>query len=170
MREDKIISALIGLVGACSNNPKTDGTDRLVIKALAFPLLYPGYDDKALREIVDDIHAEKNLVAPGCAACTAPCGNTSDYDMRRIYEADDVVREAKLQILEEIRKLAAYVWRRQIPGKIACTDYSLFYKALSYVGYDMDAAGLLALLGEVKRAGHDIQSGGMQNDPEDNKN
>lgn len=96
MREDIIISALVGLAGACSSNPKTADTDSLVIKALAFPLLHPGYDDKALREIVDDIHSEKNSVAPGCAMCTAPCGNTSDYDMRRIYEADDGIRRAKL--------------------------------------------------------------------------
>lgn len=43
------------MVGACSNNLKTAGTDSLVIKALAFPLLCPEYDGKALREIVDDI-------------------------------------------------------------------------------------------------------------------
>ena len=38
MKEDKTISALIGLVGACNNNPKTENTDRVIIKALAFPL------------------------------------------------------------------------------------------------------------------------------------
>lgn len=64
MREDRIISALIGLVGACSNNPKTAETDRLLIRALAFPLLRPEYDDEALREIVDEIYSEKNSVAP----------------------------------------------------------------------------------------------------------
>lgn len=170
MREDKIISALIGLIGACSNNPKTAGTDSLVIKALAFPLLCPGYDDKALREIVDDIHSEKNSVAPGCAMCTAPCGNTSDYDMRRIYEADDIIRKVKLQILEEIQKLAAYVCCNPEFGRTSCTDNSLFYKALSYVSYDMDEAGLLELLEEVKKIEHDIKSGGMQNAQKDNKN
>lgn len=162
MREDKIISALIGLVGACNNNPKTASTDSLVIKALAFPLLCPGYDDKALREIVDDIHSEKNSVAPGCVVCTAPCGNTSDYDMCRIYEADDVIRNLKLQILKEIQKLAAYVCCNQESGSISCTDNSFFYKAISYVSYDIDEAGLLELLDEVKKIEHDIKLGGMQ--------
>ena len=55
MREDRIISALIGLVGACNNNPKTAGTDNLVIKALAFPLLYPEHDEEALRQMIDEI-------------------------------------------------------------------------------------------------------------------
>ena len=170
MREDKIINALIGLVGACNNNPKTADTDSLVINALAFPLLCPGDDDKALQEMVDDIHSEKNCVAPGCAICAAPCGNTSDYDMRRIYEADDVIRKVKLQILEEIQKLAAYVCCNQQFGRTLCIDNRLFYKALSYVSYDMDEVGLLELLDEVKKIEYDIKSGGMQNDQEDNKN
>lgn len=150
MKEDKIISALIGLVGACSNNPKTAGTDNLVIKALAFPLLCPEYDDKALREIVDAIHSEKNSVAPGCAVCTAPCGNTSGYDMRRIYEADDKIRKIKLQILKKLQSLAAYTCRNQESGKIPYTDSEFFYKALSYVSYDMDEASLLGLLDEAE--------------------
>ena len=170
MKEDKIISALIGLVGACNNNPKRADTDNLVIKALAFPLLCPEYDDKALREIVNDIHSEKNFVAPGCAVCTAPCGNTSDYDVRRIYEADDDIRDLKLRILEEIQKLAAYVCHNRESGRILCADNSLFYKALAYVSYDMEEAGLLEFLDEVKKTEHDIKSGGMQNDQEDYKN
>lgn len=151
MREEKIISALIGLVGACNNNPKTADTDRLVIKALAFPLLYPEYDDKALGEIVEDIHSEKNTVAPGCAVCTAPCGNTSDYDMRRIDEADDAIRKVKLQILEELQKLAAYVCRNPESGEALCIDSGFFYKALSYVSYDLDEAVLAKLLDEAKQ-------------------
>lgn len=159
MTEDRIISALIGLVGACSNNPKTDSTDELVIKALAFPLLCPGYDDKALREIVNNIHSEKNFVSPGCAMCTAPCGNTSDYDMRRIYDADDGIRRAKLQILEKIQKMAAYACRNR-----KYTDNSFFYKALSYVSYDMDEAELLRFLDELEITEYNIKLEGMQND------
>lgn len=161
MREDRIIRALIGLVGACSNNPKTAETDRLVIRALAFPLLRPEYDDEALREIVDEIYSEKNSVAPGCSVCAAPCGNTSDYDMRRIYEADEKIRKVKLQILEKLQKLAAYVWCNQESGKISYTDSGFFYKALSYVSYDMDEAELLGILDEAEKIEHDIKSGGI---------
>lgn len=161
MREDRIISALIGLVGACSNNPKTAETDRLLIRALAFPLLRPEYDDEALREIVDEIYSEKNSVAPGCSVCAAPCGNTSDYDMRRIYEADEKIRKVKLQILEKLQKLAAYVWCNQESGKISYTDSGFFYKALSYVSYDMDEADLLGILDEAEKIEHDIKSGGI---------
>ena len=147
MTEDKIISALIGLVRACNNNPKTADTDSLVIKALAFPLLCPEYDDKSLCEIVDEIYAEKNLVAPGCAVCTAPCGNTSDFDMHRIYEADDVIRKVKLRILERLQELAAYACRSRESEMI---DMDFFYKALSYVSYDIGEAELLELFNETE--------------------
>jgi len=154
LKEDRIISALIGLAGACSNNPKTAATDSLVLKALAFPLLRPEYDDAALRKIVEDIYAEKNSVAPGCAVCTAPCGNTSDYDMSRIYEADESIRKIKLQILENLRKLAAYACRRE-SGKIPHMDIGFFYKALLYVSYDMEEADLLRLLKEAEQLEQD---------------
>ena len=164
MREESIISALIGLVGACNNNQKTADTDRLVIKALAFPLLCPEYDEKARQEIVDDIYSEKNTIAPNCAMCTSPCGNTSDYDMRRIYEADDGIRKLKLQILEKIQKLALYVCCNQESGGISYIDIGFFYKVLSYVSYDMDEAALLGLLHEAENIEHEIESGGMQSD------
>ncbi len=164
MSEDRIISALIGLVGACNNNPKTAGTDSLVIKALAFPLLYPEHGEKALQQMIDDIYSEKNTVAPGCAKCAAPCGNTSDYDMRRIYEADDAIRKVKLRILEKIQKLAAYICHNQESGIISNTDSEFFYKALSYISYDMDEAVFLGLLDELENIERDIKSGGMRSD------
>lgn len=50
MDEKGIISALIGLTGACNNNPKTENTDHVVIKALAFPVVWPeaDYDEAAV--------------------------------------------------------------------------------------------------------------------------
>lgn len=170
MREDKIVSALIGLVGACNNNPKTADTDSVVIKALAFPVFCPEYDDEALQKIVDDIYSEKNSIAPGCAVCTAPCGNTSDYDMRRIYEADDVTRKVKLRILDKLQQLAAHICCSYVSRIAPYPDIGFFYKALSYVSYDMDAADLLRLLDEAENIEYDINSGGTRSGQEDHKN
>ena len=84
MKKDRIISALIGLIGACNNNPKTENTDYVVIKALAFSPEPSETSNKTLQALIEEIHTEKYAVAPGCAACQTPCGNTSDYDMNRI--------------------------------------------------------------------------------------
>lgn len=167
MKEDRIISALIGLTGACSTNPKTDNTDNIIIKALAFPLICPEYDDRELQEIINDIYSEKNSVAPGCAVCKTPCGNTSDYDMSRIYKADSGARDAKLRVLDVLKELAVYIYRCQKSGMTSYADNDFFYKALSYVSYDMDEPALLGLLDEAENLEHNIRSGGIQNGQKD---
>ena len=145
MREDGIISALIGLVGACGSNPKTANTDKVIVKALAFSLLHPEGD---VSEAVEAIRAEKNTVAPHCAHCASPCGNTSDYDMERLYSAEDGVKKAKLRVLAELQKAAALLCRS---GKEPGTDEGEFFcRALAWVGYDLPEERLLELLRETE--------------------
>lgn len=83
MQGDSIISALIGLVGAVSNNGKTEQTDSVIREAF---LCLKDADSE--EEMVQKIHAEKFIIAPDCATCLNPCGNTSDYDMAQFYAAD----------------------------------------------------------------------------------
>ena len=99
MEENRIVSALIGLVDACNNNPKTENTDHVIIKTLAFTLTQSEADDGTLQALIEEIYAEKCTIAPGCAACRTPCGNTSDYDMNRIYNAEADIRNLKLKII-----------------------------------------------------------------------
>ena len=132
LQDEAVISALIGLAGACNNNPKTPQTDRLLLHALA------GERD------AEEVRAEKFAVAPDCATCMNPCGNTSDYDMDRLYTADAEVREAKLLIIEGMREAAKCLLHAPE------ADIDLFYKALLYVGSDLDVEPLRALLEEVR--------------------
>lgn len=143
MQEDKIISVLIGLVGACNNNPKTENTDYLVIKALV-----SSSDPHSVNDIADEIRAEKSRIAPGCAVCVTPCGNTSDYDMSRIYNAEAEIRKVKLQILSEIRESAIYICQNE--ALLSDEKINFFYKALSCISYDLDKNSLLSLLDEAQ--------------------
>ena len=61
MGEKRIISALIGLIGACNNNPKTENTDRVVIRALAFPLIWPEADAETLQAVIEEIIQQKTV-------------------------------------------------------------------------------------------------------------
>lgn len=146
MTADSIVSALIGLVGACGSNPKTDRTDQLLIRALAAPAGGAALDEAAIQALVEEIHRERDAVSPGCARCSAPCGNTSDYDMGRIDSADPAVRQAKRQVLSALQALAARV-RRTGDG---AADPDIFYRALAYVGCDMEAAPLLEILRDIR--------------------
>ena len=69
MTGDKVISALIGLVGAVSNNGRTEQTDEVIREAFLH-LREPDRDEDMVRQI----HAAKNVIAPDCAVCKNPCG------------------------------------------------------------------------------------------------
>ena len=97
MTGDKVISALIGLVGAVSNNGRTEQTDEVIREAFLH-LREPDRDEDMVRQI----HAAKNVIAPDCAVCKNPCGNTSDYDMTQFYGADEKVVGAKQKLIETI--------------------------------------------------------------------
>ena len=153
MEENKIISALIGLIGACNNNPKTENTDHVVIKALAFSQARSEaceVSNEAIQALIEEIHTEKYIVSPGCATCQMPCGNTSDYDMNRIYEAGTEIRNLKLEILSAVEELAAEIYSRKKEEALTAESVGFFYKALVYISLDMEKNGLLAFWNEVQ--------------------
>ena len=157
MEEDKIISALIGLVGACNNNPKTENTDCLLIRALAFPLVRPEADNETIRTLIEEIYTEKYTVAPGCAACQTPCGNTSDYDMNRIYNAEADIRDLKLKILASLQELAADIYSGNKVDALPAESIEFFYKALVYISLDMESDGLFTFWNEVQSTIEEIR-------------
>lgn len=123
MQGDSIISALIGLVGAVSNNGKTEQTDRVIREA--FLCLT---DTGSEEEMVQKIHAEKFSIAPDCATCLNPCGNTSDYDMAQFYAADAKVISAKRDMVETVcKKLGS---SENVPEDV--------YQGIAYLGYDLE--------------------------------
>lgn len=159
MRGDQVISALIGLVGACNNNPKTAATDNVVIKALAYSVLYKESDDTSLSGIIAEIYAEKNAVAPDCAVCACPCGNTSDYDMNRIYEVGAEIRDLKLELLSRCQHLAARVYRSGDSREDVQIDSTIFYKMLSCISYDIEKEQLIELLEKMRVIEQNINIG-----------
>lgn len=114
MQGDNIISALIGLVGAVSNNGKTEQTDQDSEKVM-----------------VQKIHEEKFHIAPDCATCLNPCGNTSDYDMTQYYAADVEIIEAKQHLIQAIRnRLMSSTPESDIPETV--------YRGIAYLGYALE--------------------------------
>ena len=64
MNNKKILCGLIGLVGAVSNNQKTDNTDSIIITALL---------SEDSEDAIAKIHREKYLISPNCETCQTPC-------------------------------------------------------------------------------------------------
>ena len=151
MEDNVIVSALIGLVGACNNNPKTENTDRVIIKALAFPTAWQGTGDETLQALIDEIHTEKYTIAPNCAVCQTPCGNTSDYDMNRIYGDEADIRDLKLKMIAALRELAADLYRHQESDASFSDSMEIFYKVLAYISFDMGRDGLFTFWNEIQK-------------------
>jgi hypothetical protein len=131
MNNKRILSALIGLAGAVGSNGKTEHTDAIVRAALL------AVDSDAQVEL---IHSEKYAISPNCETCQFPCGNTSDYDMEKFDQAPEEIRKMKEQLIEEIKRIAA---GDRLPDAV--------YKAISYLGYDLNQESYEVLLEELKK-------------------
>ena len=125
----KILSALIGLCGAVSNNGKTENTDRLVLEAIL---------SKEPEDAVRRIHEEKYRISPDCASCPAPCGNTSDGDLSRWDEAPESVRKQKEEVMDALERMAFAMTKataENLCGTRELTVPDVVYRAISWLGY-----------------------------------
>ena len=147
--QDELTGALMGLAKSCGSNPKTDNTDRIIIEGLFTTITNVNFNNETLKNMIDRVHKEKNIISPDCSVCQSRCGNTDDYDMNNIWDADEDIRSLKSLILFGIRGMAAYAYHAMVLG---CTDETVnnfFYKALSIISYDMDSEQLLPVVLEV---------------------
>lgn len=131
---EKVISALIGLVGAVSNNGKTDETDKIIKKALMS--IKNGENEDS---VVDMIHKEKFTIAPDCATCLNPCGNTSDYDIEKLKNAPEDVRNAKLNLINALCEMAVSLKYDELSDDVISDNVMPddAYRAIAYLGYDL---------------------------------
>lgn len=129
----KNLSALIGLAGAVSNNGKTDDTDAIVREAL----LRMHKEDLSQR-----IREEKFRISPNCATCSAPCGNTSDYPMAKFAGWSTDQRAIREQVIGELQRISA------VEGD---TLPEIVYRAIAYIGYDLEDDAYQRLLEDMKK-------------------
>ena len=132
--QDELFSVLIGLARACTSNKKTQNTDQIMIDALKHIDI-----EEELEQWIQKVKEEKSLVAPNCALCAAPCGNTDDYDMEKIWqEPNEELKNLKVQLLEALKSLAH---KEGI-------DSENFHKGLCVVSYEWEAKDLLPIVEE----------------------
>lgn len=129
----KTLSALIGLAGAESNNGKAEDTDAIVRQAL----LRMHEEDWSQR-----IREEKFRIAPNCATCSAPCGNTSDYPIEKMESWSADQRAIREQVIGELQRIAA-VENDALPENV--------YRAIAHIGYDLEEDAYQRLLEDMKK-------------------
>lgn len=147
--QDELTGALIGLAKACENNPKTEDTTRIIIEGLFTTITNVNFNNDTLKEMIEKVRNEKNKIVPNCLACASPCGNTDEYDMNQIWDADEDIRSLKSLILFGIRGMAAYAYHAMVLGYEDEAVNYFFYKALAVISFDYGMDELLPVVLEV---------------------
>lgn len=147
-REKELAGALIGLAKACNVHAKTENTDNIIISSLAAMDQSPEKNNEHhMEELLQKVRKEKLAVAPDCATCQAPCGNTDEYDFEQLQQFSTIVRNLKIQLLQVSYQVAFGLLHGTIEDVERVTG--LLYKALCIISYDMDAERVRSVLEEL---------------------
>ena len=137
-QRERLLGALIGLARTCNMHEKTEHTTGLILYALMAADPFSGLSEEEFHQLIDQIHAEKKRIAPGCATCMAKCGNTDDYDLTKNLQDPAEVQKLKKEIEKKLCRNALLF--ADVYGTEEWTDEieSFFYRALCAISYDMD--------------------------------
>ena len=119
---DTLLGALVGLARATISEPKTDDTDEVLNAGLRLAA-QPDAPEERLQRMLAIVQTEKHRVAPGCATCAMPCGNTNDYDFVRLWAAPESIRTLKLQMISAAFALA----QKRPQGQAQAAVYQLLF-------------------------------------------
>ena len=150
--QDKLTGSLIGLARATEGNEHmlTDSTAQVVVESLFATLTNVNFDNAALLAMLSRVEAEKRKLVPDCFHWVNACGRTGDYDMNRLWNAQEDIRSLKSLILFGIRGIAAYAYHAGVLGYRDETIHMFLYKALLAIGMeDWGMEDLLPIVMEV---------------------
>lgn len=134
--QDQLIGALIGIARAADGNEHliSVSTDKIMREGLAAAHPDANLGNDSLSALIQCAEGEKRKLIPLCYECASPCGKNNNYDMRRLYTADEDVVSLKLLILCGIRSMAAYACRAAALGRTDDEVNRFFYQALFAIG------------------------------------
>ena len=136
--QDKLTGALIGLARATEGNEHmvTDSTAAVIVEGLFATLTNVNFDSTDLLGLIGKVEIEKKKLVPDCFHCASPCGRTNDYDLSKLWNADEDIRSLKSLILFGIRGIAAYAYHAAVLGYKDEVIHQFLYKALIAIGID----------------------------------
>ncbi len=145
--QDKLTGALIALAGAAQLTMPTQYTHRVMMEGLFTTVTNVSFNDETLAVLIERVHQEKEALIsqkPGGSKDICP-----DYDMKKLWLADDDVRSLKSLILLGLRGVAAYAYHAAVLGYYDDEVNNFFYKGLFAVGEDLGMNELLPLVLET---------------------
>lgn len=142
--QDELTGALIGLARTVDAQEETpEETWQLLIDGLFMTVTNVNFDVDSIREMIEEVHRQKNLMASdGEKTANAVC----DYDLKKLWTADEDIRSLKSLILFGMRGMAAYAHHAAMLGYQDPDVNHFFAEGLSAIGEDRKADELLALV------------------------
>ena len=141
--QDQLTGALVGLARSAEQAPNgNDATWRLLIEGLFATVTNVNFNEKTLRDQIDRVHEETSRLASGAAW-------GQDYDMERLWNAQEDIRSLKSLILFGVRGMAAYAHHAMVLGYTDEEVNRFFVKALIVIGEDQGMEELLPVVLEV---------------------
>ena len=151
--QDQLTGALVGLArSVAGGNVPTADTDKTMISGLFTTITNVNFNSSTIQAMIDEVHARKDMLSPGCTACGSPCGQNDDYDMNEVWNANEDIRSLKSLILFGLRGMAAYAYHAMVLGYTDADVNEFFYRAMFVIGYEDTMEALLPMVlktGEV---------------------
>ncbi|MFV0350986.1 MAG: hydroxylamine reductase [Oscillospiraceae bacterium] len=141
--QDALTGALVALGRAAQHNTPPQSADKAVLEALFTTVTNVNFDSAVVQQQIDQVHAETQKLAGGCAACAG-----ADYDMQQVWQANEDIRSLKSLLLFGMRGMAAYAYHAMVLGYTNPEVTSFFYKGLAALGEEGSLETLLPLVME----------------------
>ncbi len=146
--QDELTGAMIGL-SRVIDNCKDVSTDtwRLLIEGLFTTVTNVNFNELTIRKLIAQVHDERIRLEPDSLYSTDKHGE--DYDMTKVWNAQEDIRSLKSLILFGARGMAAYAHHAMVLGYTDEEVNRFFGKALVAVGEDWGMSELLPLVMEL---------------------
>ncbi|MBQ7860529.1 MAG: hypothetical protein IJ347_10455 [Faecalibacterium sp.] len=134
---DRLLGIVIGVARSTyGNEHRVNGsTAAVVVKGLC-ATLDPSRTGDTLPDLIKQAEEEKYKLAPGCASCAMPCGRTENYDMRRLWAAEETTLSLKTLLLFAARGIALNASRKTAKDIYDQTISQYLYDLLFAIGMD----------------------------------
>ena len=155
--QDKLTGCLIGLARATEGNDHavSDSTAAVTVDGLYATSANGKYDYDALLSIIERVDTEKRKLVPECYKCASACGRNDNYDMSKLWNADEDIRCLKSKLLIGIREIAAHAYHAAVLGYRDEAVHKFLYKALFAIGMDdWGTEELLPIVFEADEVNH----------------
>lgn len=132
--QDQLTGALIILAKVVSRKGKTKNTDRIIVEGLFTTMTNVDFDNSVIAGKLEIARAERAAIFSEAAQC-------EDFNMEKIWQADEDIRSLKSLLLFGVRGIAAYAYHEMVLGYTDQTVTDFFYTALNALSeeqYGMD--------------------------------